>query len=173
MKKVLGFVLSFGYVESSRVSKIHLRHLHGYFESTREAAQNLAHYLLEDYLAEWVGDSYANVDGFRHFLYSLPESMASGGAGDETFDRTHANDEDWWPWDTMSELYPLLGMFYEVDRAEDVLIRFLDPAAIDNEALAQEVREVQTWDDGEAPEWWTELGDESIFTPIVSSDHDE
>lgn len=171
MPKVIGFFLNFGFAESSKVAQIHMRHMDGYFPSLKEAAQNLAHYFLDDYLDT---ELEPTLDKFTRYLYDLPECVASGGIGTYSFMPSCVNDERWWAWDQMSEIYELMDMFYEIrESAENVLVRFLDPKKIKDRKFKKEIKEAQTLPK-DADEWdkklWVRDNSDEIFIPVVKKE---
>lgn len=124
MKKVWGLVLHFGYVETGIVAPLIIHHVFDGFDTLREALTNLANYLLEDFL-HMQGEGYQTIDNFEEYLRGLGSYNASSGP--ICFDSSHVNGEEWWPWDTMRELVPHLGHFYEnKEQSEVVLARHID-----------------------------------------------
>ena len=140
LKKYWGFILGFGYVESSYVSKIIIHHTGEGFDTLDEALTDLAHVFLDDYMEpfkthsdpkNWSHDFVKNkptLEDFNHYLFEQPTYNASAGP---SFLVNSWNAEKWWPWDSMSVLYPYLDKFWENDDpAETILPRYLDPARI-------------------------------------------
>ena len=185
LKKVHGFVLHFGYVESSRIGTIFLTHTRGGFNSLPAALKNLADYLMEDYLVSWMHYECESVDGplrpsrmsqaagtpsidqFQHYLDQIPFSVASAGIGEASFDSSHVNAEDWWPWDQLYELYPYLGSFYEniETPVSAILCHYVTPEKIPDGELRNEIVEFQN---EELSEWMTNLRDhKKTFRSVV------
>jgi len=127
--------MNFGYVESQRVSRIIVRHLYGGFGSVRAGITNFGHYILENLYGD------PSLEGFENYLYELPTNVASGGIGDQTWDSEHCNGEQWWAWDSMEEIYPLLPYFYENNLycMSCVIIRYLNVDRIKTKKLKKDL----------------------------------
>lgn len=133
LKKYWGFVLNFGYVESSYVSKIILHHTGEGFDTLDEALTDLAHVFFEDYIDGFKYNGVPTLEGFEHYLYEQPSYNASAGP---SFLANEWNAERWWPWDSLSVVYPYLDKFWENDECmESILPRYLDPAKISHELM--------------------------------------
>lgn len=169
-KKVYGFIIHTGYVESSRVGFVALHHMGQGFDTLKEALTHLAHYTLDGYLSsfEWTQKQFKeeaeqakrdkkkfygempepDLEEFRQIIQDWPSNHASGGIGTDTFDGYHANGEEWWPWDQLHELSPYLKYFWEnTEPFEDILPYYLDPERIESESLKAEVIELQNGDE--------------------------
>lgn len=131
-KKYWGFVLHFGYVESSYVSNIIIHHTGKGFDTLDEALTNLAHTFLQDYFDKFKYEGTPTFEGFDRYLREQPTYNASAGP---SFLSSEANVEQWWAWDSLSVLYPYLNKFWENDSepAEVILPRHLDPTKINAE----------------------------------------
>lgn len=188
VKKVWGFVIHCGYVESSYVSQIMLHHTGPGFDTLKEALSDLASYFLEDYMESvdcaqriWQHDvdraarekktcfsirPEPNLDDFRGYLQTLPTCQASTG---QPFDSVHANAERWWPWDQLHELVPYLSSFWETQEPfENIIPRHLDPSKIASEPFKAEVQATQQQPEDEwEVESWKELGSDSVFIQVA------
>ena len=119
--KIQGFILHFGYAETSSVSPLILRSLRPEgFDSLESAITHLTHYLFEDYVDLHVQNSILNFHDFKEYLMGIP-GMTSN------FDLSHANAEEWWPWDPVKDLKNTLHNFVEFrESSEDILMEMLD-----------------------------------------------
>lgn len=147
-KKVWGFVLHFGYVESSRVAPLILHHAGPGFDDLREAVSSLAHEFLRDYLAgidqmnRWNHESPVepSLDDFQSHLYQLVSTTASGDGQTECFLSNLMNDENWWAWDPLSKIAPHLAHFYEIiEKTETFLPNFIDPKTVEHSGFRAEL----------------------------------
>jgi hypothetical protein len=133
LKKYWGFVLHFGYVESSYVSNILIHHTGDGFDTLKEAVTDLAHVFLDDYLDGFKYEGTPTLEGFEHYLYEQPSCNASAGP---SFLVNDWNAERWWAWDSLTVLYPYLDKFWENDEpAENIFPRYLEPARINHEQM--------------------------------------
>lgn len=191
IKPVQGFVLHFGYVESSAIAPLIIKHEYGGFDTVEEALHHLAFYLWEDYEENLVMEQriqqYRNpdylaepsLDDFERFLADGPRAQASEGI---SFDSVHVNGEEWWPWERLCEIEPYLEYFWEnLDCAESVLIQYLDPDRLPTERpgmaeFVNELRERQTpptekwalscWEGSRYPKQFTQVRkSRAILTP--------
>ncbi len=190
--KPYGFVLHFGYVESSRAAPLILHSNSTGFASLRDAVVDLARFFVNGYLssvhsAQASYDRYPafhknndrpddpTVDDFRVWMYDQPITTASSGPSwDED------NTEEWWPWDSMTTLVSCLDLFYENttgDGADTLLPRFVDVSKIDEKyshyvTFLEEIKEYQAAP-GDLSEFhqdiWARQGAvEESFTPILA-----
>ena len=177
---VLGLILHFGHVESTRIGTIILRHRGAGFATLPGALTNLADYLMVDYLDAWIGyeriykagrfqllspkaypNGHPTLEQFQYYLDQLPFAVASAGPNEMSFDSSHVNEEEWWPWDTLIEVYPELNRYYEnvEQQLSEILCHYLTLQKIPHPALRAEVKKFQTLKfDG----WGTDLKDHKV-----------
>jgi hypothetical protein len=131
LKKYWGFILNFGYIEASYVSKIIIHHSGTGFDTLEEALTDLAHVFLDDYIEPFKTHSdpasythnfvksVPTLEGFSRYLCDQPTRTASAGP---SFLINSCNNESWWPWDSISVLYPYLDKFWENDDPIEVIL---------------------------------------------------
>src|SRR5574338_705605 len=145
-KPIQGLILHCGHVESQRVGLVVLRHLSGGFNTINDALSDLANYLLESCIYDPYNlykDDDLPLSYFQEYIDNLPNMMASGWNNETTWDRAHTNEEHYWAWDTISQLYQQLKYFYENTgemSLSAILPCYLNPKKIKIDSLAEEVK---------------------------------
>lgn len=151
MKKVYGFILHFGHVESSYCSSIILHHMEEGFDDLKSGLASLSNFFLNDFLAGYASnfdfwERYEKpkkekdrrprpfepeLDHFVQFLRELPTNRASE---EPVFDSEHT--EEWWPWDPIHEQIPYFQSYWEYTGElwlEGILPRYADVEAMEKE----------------------------------------